>query len=509
MKYFYLFISFLIISCAQQTILSGGLKDNKAPQLNADTSQKIVNFNGNHLSLEFNENIQLISGKRTFITNPEIKGIELIDEKNTIDLFWKDSLNNNTTYSFIFLNAIADITESNKINELKYLVTTGSKIDSGNIYGHITKYPENNPLENILIFATETNGANSYRTYSNSNGKYQISNLKRGKYILYCFDDENNNYLIDTISEIHGFCLDTIIINDTTENQDIIAYKPYKKITLDNVNFNPLGNLELIFSNAIDSCSVVDLSENQIYFSNKLNDKHNFYFKDTIKNHTIIIKSKNKFCDTIRIAYDINKPYKNEIIYKKFINDQLESSSRFMLEFNQRIKKVDSSLIEILSDSIIIPTQFYIKGNLLYVFPEREQGNYKMTLLPKSIIGIKNIKEDTSIVNFNIKKKKDLSSLEIKLNNIPYENSIIQIFKSDNKMKEIIISGNKLDTTIYNCFPGKYQLKIVGDINNDGYWSIGDLKNKVLPEPIINYKSEIELKKNWSANIFWDFKVEK
>ena len=179
------------------------------------------------------------------------------------------------------------------------------------------------------------------------------------------------------------------------------------------------------------------------------------------------------------------------------------------MEFNQRIKKVDSSLIEILSDSIIIPTQFYIKGNLLYVFPEREQGNYKMTLLPKSIIGIKNIKEDTSIVNFNIKKKKDLSSLEIKLNNIPYENSIIQIFKSDNKMKEIIISGNKLDTTIYNCFPGKYQLKIVGDINNDGYWSIGDLKNKVLPEPINNYKSEIELKKNWSANIFWDFKVEK
>ena len=63
-------------------------------------------------------------------------------------------------------------------------------------------------------------------------------------------------------------------------------------------------------------------------------------------------------------------------------------------------------------------------------------------------------------------------------------------------MKEIIISGNKLDTTIYNCFPGKYQLKIVGDINNDGYWSIGDLKNKVLPEPINNYKSEIELKKN-------------
>ena len=87
-------------------------------------------------------------------------------------------------------------------------------------------------------------------------------------------------------------------------NKDIIAYKPYEKITLDEIKFNPLGHLELKFNRPIDSCSVEDLNSNYIYSSNSLNNKHHFYFKDTIEKHTIIIKSKNEFYDTVRIAYD-------------------------------------------------------------------------------------------------------------------------------------------------------------------------------------------------------------
>ena len=40
-------------------------------------------------------------------------------------------------------------------------------------------------------------------------------------------------------------------------------------------------------------------------------------------------------------------------------------------------------------------------------------------------------------------------------------------------------------------------------------WIIGNLKNKVLPEPIIDYEGLVELNKNWTANILWDFKIEK
>ena len=114
-----------------------------------------------------------------------------------------------------------------------------------------------------------------------------------------------------------------------------------------------------------------------------------------------------------------------------------------------------------------------------------------------------------SIVVLLLPLERNLSSLELKVNNIPFNNTIIQIFKSEIMVKEISITGHKLDTTFNNCFPGKYNLKLIGDFNNDGYWTIGNLKNKVLPEPIIDYKGELELKKNWTANILWDFKTAK
>ena len=49
-----------------------------------------------------------------------------------------------------------------------------------------------------------------------------------------------------------------------------------------------------------------------------------------------------------------------------------------------------------------------------------------MTLFPKSVVGIKNTKEDTSLVAFKINNKRNLSSLELKINNIPL---IMLLFK--------------------------------------------------------------------------------
>ena len=56
--------------------------------------------------------------------------------------------------------------------------------------------------------------------------------------------------------------------------------------------------------------------------------------------------------------------------------------------------------------------------------------------------------------------------------------------------------------------PGDYELKLIGDLDENGYWTIGDIEKKVLPEPIVDYKGLFQLKKNWTSNIQWDFKAE-
>ena len=102
MKPIYFFILF-ITSCAQQTILTGGDKDIKAPILLVDSNFQNINYQDKNLSLQFNERIQFLKDKRALIINPEIVNFTVKEENNKLNIAWEDTLKKETTYSFYFL----------------------------------------------------------------------------------------------------------------------------------------------------------------------------------------------------------------------------------------------------------------------------------------------------------------------------------------------------------------------------------------------------------------------
>ena len=465
----------------------------------------LVNMKQTSINFEFNENIQFLRGKRALITNPSIKDIEVTEKKNKIEINWEDTLNPNTTYSFLFINSIADITEKNKINEFNYVVSTGPKIDSGSLSGTIIKYPEKKVFENALLRIVNVNNREyTYRTYADKNGKYQLNNIKNGEYQLYCFKDENDNLLLDTLIEDHGFLKDNILVSDSSRISNIIAFSPKRKKSLDKNYFNDFGKLELEFNIPVDSCRVTDLTTNTVYQSNKMSSKHLFYFSDTLAKHSLIIESGNDFKDTIRVSSVNNTGFKNKISYKEQNSNTLASKEEFTLEFNQFIKEIDTSLIKIFVDSILINASFKVNKNLVSIVPQSNVNNYKMILFPNSITGSRETKKDTSIVNFVISNNNNLSTLELNVFNIPYAKSIIKIFQNKKVVKQLRVSGEKLEYSISRCKPGDYEIKLIGDMNGDGYWTIGNIENRVLPEPIVEYNGVLRLKKNWTSNIQWD-----
>ena len=197
MRPIYLFILF-ITSCAQQTILTGGDKDVKAPILLIDSNFQNTSFHYKNLTLPFNERVQFLKDKRALIINPEIINYEIFEEDNTINIVWEDTLQKETTYSFIFMNSIADITENNKIEELNYVISTGAQIDTGKIVGTIYKYPEKKPLKNAFIYAISIADENyTYKGYANNKGNFILKNIKRGDYLLFAF--QKLRYLHSTI----------------------------------------------------------------------------------------------------------------------------------------------------------------------------------------------------------------------------------------------------------------------------------------------------------------------
>ena len=151
MKKIYIILLLFCMGCAQQGALTGGEKDTIPPQLISNNDTLRTNFNEKEFLLEFNENIQFISGKTSLLINPYIEDYKITTEKTSLLIKWEDTLKSNTTYSFIFIKSIADLTEKNTITEFKHTFSTGNKTDNGTIKGEVTLMPEKIPAEDFLV----------------------------------------------------------------------------------------------------------------------------------------------------------------------------------------------------------------------------------------------------------------------------------------------------------------------------------------------------------------------
>ena len=48
--------------------------------------------------------------------------------------------------------------------------------------------------------------------------------------------------------------------------------------------------------------------------------------------------------------------------------------------------------------------------------------------------------------------------------------------------------------------PGKYNIRVLVDTNNDQRWSFGNIKKGITPEKVFFHHTFIELRENWEIN---------
>ena len=73
--------------------------------------------------------------------------------------------------------------------------------------------------------------------------------------------------------------------------------------------------------------------------------------------------------------------------------------------------------------------------------------------------------------------------------------------KIHNITKDTILSYEKLA-------PGKYNLKLIYDKNNNDKWDTGDYLKNIQPERTLLYKNKINIKSNWETHADWIIKHE-
>jgi len=562
---FYKHILFILIvafvcSCASQSALQGGPKDETPPVLQSSIPlNKSTNFHEKEITFYFNEFIQLKSIQQKFVISPPLKEKPKITvRKKEVIVEFNDSLIENTTYNMNFADAIADLNEGNSINNFAFSISTGSTIDSLKISGKIIDAEDLKPQKDFLVmlYSDTTDSAPIknipyYISRTDGGGSFQIDNIKSGRYKIFALLDGNSNMQFDMPTEKIAFS-DTIIIpkvliekTDTIDslNTNKITYTPNNIILY---SFNEDRNKQFVkkTSRAIrNRCNSVFNkknyakvkveSENVKSFlteTNKNNDsltiwlldsadilKDSIFFKVTyLKNDSL--NNLTETSERLKFYYnnsDKKTDSKNIFNYStNFIYKQLVSAeSDIILKFSNPVKTFlpDSISVEETKDSVykIIQPQFIpdsLSPRIWHIKYKWKEGmSYKIVIGKNKIFDIYNNSCDSALKIFRTNKADYYSTASFIISG----NIESLVFQLNDASGNIIkkwkqTSGEKIKFT--NLNPGKYKLFAFTDKNNNMQWDSGFYIKHIQPESKLFYNSEINLRSNWEVETKWDIK---
>ena len=198
----------MISSCAKRGRPTGGVKDSIPPvMVIAQPENESINFKSDKIKLLFNEYIKLKDVNSQLIISPPLKYPLDITPLGTASkqvlIKIKDTLTENTTYTFNFGNSVLDNNESNILESLKYVFSTGDYIDSLKLNGSINDSFLQKADKGISILLYEIDTTYTDSTIYNKRPNYvsntldstvfEFTNIKAGKYALFALKDVNRN----------------------------------------------------------------------------------------------------------------------------------------------------------------------------------------------------------------------------------------------------------------------------------------------------------------------------
>ena len=550
-----LYIGFSL-GCAQVRPLTGGEKDTIPPNIiNSLPVEFSTNINPDVFFFEFDELVDASKLKEKLIISPYYDGsFDVKAKKNTISISFDSAFNKNTTYIFSFADGVVDVTEQNPSIRSKYVFSTGGVIDSSYVSGVVRDPLKNEPIKDALVgLYSEKDSLDLfhkkpiYFSSTNEDGLFKIDNVKKGRYSVYAFNDENKNFQAEFKKEKFGFVDSEVEVGESLE-------KIY--IPLFNEDLTPLKLLrarergsfvEVVFNKDILEYNVC--CDERIVFGLTDNNILTLYQKTPI-NDSLLIKIKatdlykNNLLDSFYVSFNNEIKYEHNLKTSLDLNTQnIDDTVEFTFKTNVPLLDYNINHIAVKKDTINLPVRFVkykskkvnnntIKGKL-YVESD-SVVKYIKDLKEKIIADSLSYKNDSvyrvvsnyykkqNTSNFDLEIKKgslytfnkdsvDAITKELKVRGTEYygslagnlsvntddKNYIVELI-NENFSETIINNKSGLDFEFKNIPPGKYLLRIIEDENNNNKWDYFSVKNKKKSERIIYYSNLIEVLSNWS-----------
>ncbi len=531
-KIVFLFILNLILfSCARVGSPVGGDKDTIAPQVvgsNIDTSRVNVPRNIGELRIDFDEYITLKEINKNLIISPPIKKMKKILPSGMANKYllikWDDTLQANTTYSFNFGNAIVDNNEGNALKYYNFAFSTGDKIDdlyiSGEVKSLIANKETKTEEKNLVVGLYQVKDTMNYRqkpyyiTKADPDGYFELNYLSPGKYRILAFEDTNANSVFDAGKENVGFLKDEIVLDQSISGLKINLYPSKKTLKYVEMKENP-GGILMTFEGNPEMVKVLSLTEKlqdyKVTHTAK-SDSVNIWF-DAKKQNIGITQSENlKFSydngakkDTVSIFYRYNT--KNEMTVSNSKGSLLPPNQGFAITSNYFIDKIQPEKWTLVSDSIKQDFTAKISENNPYEIQVKsafkEGKKYSLTVPKETVSSFYESITKSYRFDFEGDKTENYGTLTITIENPPTHIFWLQML---NESGDVIYSkyGTESQITFNSLKPGKYQLRILVDNNENGIWDTADFANGEFAEDVYILDKKIDIRPLWEIRETWN-----
>ncbi|MBE2274081.1 MAG: Ig-like domain-containing protein [Flavobacteriales bacterium] len=531
-KIVFLFILNLILfSCARVGSPVGGDKDTIPPQVvgsNIDTSRVNVPRNIGELRIDFDEYITLKEINKNLIISPPIKKMKKILPSGMANKYllikWDDTLQANTTYSFNFGNAIVDNNEGNALKYYNFAFSTGNKIDdlyiSGEVKSLIANKETKTEEKNLVVGLYQVKDTMNYRqkpyyiTKADPDGYFELNYLSPGKYRILAFEDTNANSVFDAGKENVGFLKDEIVLDQSISGLKINLYPSKKTLKYVEMKENP-GGILMTFEGNPEKVKVLSLTEKlqdyKVTHTAK-SDSVNIWF-DAKKQNIGIAQSENlKFSydngakkDTVSIFYRYNT--KNEMTVSNSKGSLLPPNQDFAITSNYFIDKIQPEKWTLVSDSIKQDFTAKISENNPYEIQVKsafkEGKKYSLTVPKETVSSFYESITKSYRFDFEGDKIENYGTLTITIENPPTHIFWLQML---NESGDVIYSkyGKESQITFNSLKPGKYQLRILVDNNENGIWDTADFANGEFAEDVYILDEKIDIRPLWEIRETWN-----
>ena len=211
--------------CANIMTPDGGPKDTLPPVIvKLEPGNFATNFKAKKIYIEFNEFVQIKDQNKEMFTSPAMKKLPLLTTRGKgIVITIRDTLKENTTYAIDLGSAIRDNNESNPLNAMRYVFSTGDKVDSMMCSGYTADSYKADSVSRTFIWfyiadslpqtpgydSTIFNRKPDVIARAQNNGIFIAQNLKPVNYRIYAIGDKNDNQLYEAGTDMVGL-LDTV-----------------------------------------------------------------------------------------------------------------------------------------------------------------------------------------------------------------------------------------------------------------------------------------------------------